>query len=186
MKKQFVWIFAVCWLVACQTPTAVSPTTSPTAIPIPSPTATSTLLPTATAAPTQPPPTATALPTIAPTAVPTIPPTPTATPAIEGLIGPTDFPANVNPLTGLVVSDPAVLAKRPLAIKISARRHFIAAELESWAAPTWYLSIMPRRRDPFTAVFDVKKSARSQRSALIDLEIPVMYDAAFALPTRVE
>ena len=183
MKKQFVWIFAVCWLVACQTPTAVSPTTSPTAIPIPSPTATSTLLPTATAAPTQPPPTATALPTIAPTAVPTIPPTPTATPAIEGLIGPTDFPANVNPLTGLVVSDPAVLAKRPLAIKISNAPPFVRPQAGLGSADLVFEHYAEGGATRFTAVFythDVEKVGSIRSARLIDLEIPVMYDAAFA------
>ncbi|MEZ0397221.1 MAG: DUF3048 domain-containing protein [Anaerolineales bacterium] len=60
-------------------------------------------------------PTATPLP--APTA--TASPQPSATPAYppEGR-GPADFPANVNPLTGLEVADPALLERRPLAIKV--------------------------------------------------------------------
>ena len=44
----------------------------------------------------------------------------TATPApIEVQYGPTNFPGNVDPLTGLVVSDPAILNRRPVMIKVS-------------------------------------------------------------------
>ncbi|GAB4476005.1 MAG: DUF3048 domain-containing protein [Anaerolineales bacterium] len=49
------------------------------------------------------------------TAVPT--PMPTATAELVDY-GPTDFPPNINPLTGLPVSDPAMLDRRPLAVKI--------------------------------------------------------------------
>ena len=33
--------------------------------------------------------------------------------------GPTNFPANVDPLTGLVVSNPGLLDRRPIAIKVN-------------------------------------------------------------------
>ena len=57
----------------------------------------------------------TATPT--PTALPE--PTATATPLypLEGL-GPTNFPTDVNPLTGLKVSDPTLLDRRPIMIKV--------------------------------------------------------------------
>ncbi len=42
---------------------------------------------------------------------------PTAAPP-EG-VGPVNFPAGINPLTGLPVSDPAVLERRPVAVKIN-------------------------------------------------------------------
>jgi hypothetical protein len=48
--------------------------------------------------------------------VPTDTPFPTATPPPYG---PDDFPADVNPLTGLKVSDPASLDRRPIGIKIN-------------------------------------------------------------------
>jgi len=61
-------------------------------------------------------PTNTAIPT--PTA--TLPPTPTETPApINIQVGPTNFPANVDPLTGLTVSDPTIMNRRPIMIKVS-------------------------------------------------------------------
>ncbi len=66
-------------------------------------------------------PTVTESPTLTPTATdtpaPTETPSPTATyPPID--YGPKDFPANINPLTGLPVSDPTRLDRRPVAVKI--------------------------------------------------------------------
>ncbi len=51
------------------------------------------------------------------TATPTPEPTPTPGKVIQ--YGPTDFPDDVNPLTGLEVSDPAILNRRPVMIKVS-------------------------------------------------------------------
>ncbi len=61
-------------------------------------------------------------------------PTPTSTPFYpsEGL-GPSGFPSNVNPLTGLTVADPVLLDRRPLAIKIS--------NLPRSVRPQWGLSL---------------------------------------------
>src|SRR5258708_10982879 len=50
---------------------------------------------------------------IAPTSSPTWLPTPV------GAVGPFNFPADVNPLTGLPVDDPPVLQHRPLAVQLS-------------------------------------------------------------------
>ncbi|MCI0521378.1 MAG: DUF3048 domain-containing protein [Chloroflexi bacterium] len=59
--------------------------------------------------------------TLAPSATPVIPPTPTPTVTLTPWpqdLGPQGFPAGVNPLTGLTVSNPALLERRPLAVKI--------------------------------------------------------------------
>src|SRR5512135_2331880 len=75
-------------------------------------------------------PTATATPSIAitpPTASTETPtPLPTETPTLTPIIsyppegyGPSNFPADVAPLTGLKVADPALLQRRPMLIKIS-------------------------------------------------------------------
>ena len=50
------------------------------------------------------------------TATPTI--TATPLPVIEP-VGPTGFPENVNPLTGLVVDDPTILDRRPVFVKVA-------------------------------------------------------------------
>lgn len=67
------------------------------------------------------PPTDTPTP-VPPTSTPTeVPPTntPAPSPTPEPVAyGPDNFPDNVNPLTGLVVSDPQKLERRPLAVKI--------------------------------------------------------------------
>jgi hypothetical protein len=52
------------------------------------------------------------------------PPEPTATPTETPIplvypVGPSGFPSNVNPLTGVIVGDPTLLNRRPLAIKVS-------------------------------------------------------------------
>jgi hypothetical protein len=91
----------------------------------PTPTPTSTPTPTATFTPT-----ATPTPTETPT--PTITPTPTRDFPAEGY-GPSDFPANVNPLTGLKVEDPALLERRPLLVKV--------ANLPREYRPQWGLSL---------------------------------------------
>lgn len=83
----------------------------------PSPTANPTLpAPTYTLSPSPLPPTETATATLEPTATDTPTPTNTALPVIYG---PTNFPAGINPLTGLQVSDPTLLDRRPIAVKIN-------------------------------------------------------------------
>ncbi|MCK4897226.1 MAG: DUF3048 domain-containing protein, partial [Anaerolineales bacterium] len=80
-----------------QTPSPVPPTATLTYLPTPTylPTATSTLLPTST-------------PTPSPTEIPFV-----------YVFGPSDFPDDVNPLTGLPVEDASLLARRPLVIKVT-------------------------------------------------------------------
>lgn len=59
-------------------------------------------------------PTSTKVPTATVTATPTLVPTPT-----QVVLGPSGFPANVDPLTGLVVADPKLLDRRPIMIKVA-------------------------------------------------------------------
>lgn len=87
------------------------------------------VLSTNTAGPASAGPTETALPepsktpfppstdTPVPTPLPTPLPSPTATTPVD--YGPDNFPSNVNPLTGLEVSDPSLLDRRPLGIKVN-------------------------------------------------------------------
>jgi Protein of unknown function (DUF3048) N-terminal domain/Protein of unknown function (DUF3048) C-terminal domain len=128
--------------------------------------------PTRTPAPTAtPPPTSTPIPTLIPT--PTLTPTPTP------------WPENVNPLTGEVVSDPSLLERVPVAIKISnwpgqyvrPQAGINSADLiyehynEGWFSSRWtavYLGKDPERVGP----------VRSGR--LIDLHIPAIYKAVLA------
>lgn len=130
--------------------------------------------------------TATAAPVIvASTATPepagaatTLTPTPPA-----GLIGPDNFPDDVNPLTGETVADPAVLDRRPVAVKISNYPPIVRPQSGLNNADLIFEHYAEGGVTRFTAVFygqdaDPIGSIRSGR--LIDLEIPKMYDAAFA------
>jgi len=128
--------------------------------------------------------TATAAPVIiasSPTPAPTA--APTAAPAAAGLIGPDNFPENVNPLTGEVVADPTVLERRPVAVKISNYPPVVRPQSGLNNADLIFEHYAEGGVTRFTAVFyskdaDPVGSVRSGR--LIDLEIPKMYDAAFA------
>ena len=75
-------------------------------------------------------PTATSTPTSFPPEI--IEPTATSVKPIEGL-GPDNFPKDVNPLTGLKVTDPTLLERRPLMIKVS--------NLPRYVRPQWGLNL---------------------------------------------
>ena len=79
----------------------------PTLTPLPTDTATPTLVPTVTQTPTV---------TLTPTVTNTPTPTATSTPAA---VGPANFPANIDPLTGLAVADVSLLDRRPVMIKVA-------------------------------------------------------------------
>jgi hypothetical protein len=151
-------------IVGCQPAAAaqVEPTPLPTYTPLP----THTPLPTFTPVPSP-------TPTLAPS------PTPTATPAPEA-IGPESYPENVNPLTGLVVDDPAVLQRRPLLVKISNAPPVVRPQSGTSSADLVFEHYAEGGWTRFTALFysqgvDHLGSVRSAR--LIDLELPQMYDA---------
>lgn len=119
MKKSVIALTLLALLVvsACST-AAPSATVTPTKVVIIEPSPTNTL----TASPV--PPTETPTPTLVPS------PTPTPPPADYG---PDDFPSNVNPLTGLPVSDPTKLERLPMGIKIQI--------FPRGQRPTWSISL---------------------------------------------
>jgi len=147
------------FLAACQpasaqepdTPTPLPPTSTPTDTPAPAP---------------------------APTDTPT--PRPTATPAPPPVIGPEAYPEDVNPLTGLPVSDPAVLHRRPLLIKISNAPPVVRPQSGISYADLIFEHYAEGGWTRFTALFYSQGaphigSVRSVR--LIDLQLAPAYDA---------
>lgn len=98
--KKAAFILMFIFLVAC-TPTGTLPATETPSPPTPTALQPVEATATATATPTE------------------VPPTPTPTPAYpaEGY-GPSNFPTNVNPLTGLEVKDPEILNRRPVLVKV--------------------------------------------------------------------
>ncbi len=106
-------------------------------------------------------------------------PTAVVTEAQE-VIGPTDYPRNVNPLTGLRVSDPSVLARRPLLIKISNAPPIVRPQSGISFADLMFEHYAEGGQTRFSALFysqgaDHVGSVRSTR--LIDLQLAPAYDA---------
>lgn len=130
-------------------------------------------------------PTATAaLPTaVLPTAAPTPTPQPTAIPAptvdMAALIGDETLPAGVSPFTGLPVDDPALLERMPAAVKIS--NSPIARPQSGLSRADVVIEHLAEGDiTRFTAIYHSQEAERigSVRSArLIDLELPVLFDA---------
>jgi hypothetical protein len=138
------------------------------------------------AQPAQPTATETAAPT--PTATSTPVPSPTPTPeatatSVPAEVGPSGFPPDVNPLTGLKVADTSLLERRPLAIKV--------ANLPREYRPQWGLShadlifeyYTEEGTTRFIAVFygqnaEMVGPIRSGR--LLDMHIVRGYKAVFA------
>jgi hypothetical protein len=117
------------------------------------------------------------------TATPAATPSPSPTPLtlIPGLIGPYTYAQNVNPLTGETVRDPAVLDRRPLAIKISNYPPLVRPQAGIGNADLVFEHIA-EGVTRFTAIFysrDANPVGSIRSGRLIDLELPVMYDASF-------
>lgn len=120
-----------------------------------------------------------ASPTLAPSITPAVPPT--ATPDARLI---STFPPDVNPLTGEQVADPAVLNRRPLAIKIengweAGVRPQSGASLADWVIEHESEGGIPR----WTAIFythtpDRVGGVRSCR--IIDTELPAIFKSLLA------
>ena len=159
------------------TPTPTK-TPRPTFTPVPAqPTLTHT--PTATLTPMPEP---TDEPTATATGTPTSMPEPTETPEPSATPWPTLDP-NACPLTGLTVSDPALLERRPLAIKVQnaplSRPQFGLPQ-----ADIVYEHLSEAGITRFTGIYlcqDVAKIGSVRSARFIDLEIPAMYKSLMAL-----
>jgi hypothetical protein len=128
--------------------------------------------------------------TATPTPLPTITLTPTITPLypLEGY-GPANFPANVDPLTGLPVSDPALLQRRPMLIKVS--------NLPRNVRPQWGLSLADivfeyyteEGSTRFAAIFysqDASMVGPIRSGRFIDGDLVQGYKAVFAFGSAYE
>ncbi len=174
-------LLAVALLVTgCRSSDTASLTPTPTKTPRPAD-ARMPVLPTSSSTPTpSTSPTTVASPT--PTAVP---PTPTSTPeptlAALGDAWPTLEP-DLCPLTGLEVSDPALLERRPLAIKIQ-NAAISRPQYGLPQADIVYEHLSEAGITRFTAIYlcqDVEKIGSTRSARFIDLEIPAMYKSLLA------
>jgi hypothetical protein len=123
----------------------------------------------------------TSTPTFTPTVTETPTPTQTPTPVVYG---PSNFPVNIDPLTGLEVSDPALLDRRPVAVKIN-------IVPRSSNRPPWGLSLADIVYDyyhndgysRFHAIFygnDAELAGPIRSGRLLDYELVHMYQSIFA------
>ncbi len=118
---------------------------------------------------------------IAPTNSPTSTPESPAT--IPGAIGPDHYPPDVNPLTGLTVSDPAILNRRPMVVKVSNYPSIVRPQAGIGAADLVFEHYAEGGVTRFSAIFYTHAPERvgSIRSArLIDYELVPMYQGILA------
>jgi hypothetical protein len=160
MKKLlYLLVFLSMLLAACGS----TPTSAPTATVI----AIATEIPTSAETPTPP-----------PTDIPTI----TLTPTLEEF-GPSNFPSDMDPLTGLKVANPALLERRPMVIKVS--------NLPRNVRPQWGLSLADivfeyyteEGTTRFAAIFygnDAATVGPIRSGRFIDVDIVRGYKAVFA------
>lgn len=153
---------------------APAPAASATAIP-PTPTARPTFTPEPEASPTPEP---QAGPTLLPTAAAPENPAPAAV-----VYGPRDFPANVSPLTGLTAADPALLERRPLAVKV---QMFPRGQRPPWGISQadlvfdYYQNFGLTRLHAIFYSQDVEQVGPVRSARLLDVELVKMYKTIFA------
>jgi hypothetical protein len=160
MKKQFyVLLLMAVLLSACASAVPTTPAASPTETTAP-----------ATVTP------------VPPTITPTLEPSLTPAYAPEGL-GPSNFPSNVNPLTGLIVADPSLLNRRPLLVKVSNLPRFVRPQWGLSRADIVFEYYTEEGSTRFAAVFygnnaDIVGPIRSAR--FVDADLVQGYKAVFA------
>ena len=155
---------SACQVVKTPEPTPVPPTVTP--------------LQPATSTPI--PPTATATPTATLTPTPAYP---------EAGYGPSDFPADVNPLTGLKVADPTLLDRRPIIVKVE---NLPRADRPQWGLSQadmvyeYYTELGTTR---FSAIFygkDAEQVAPIRSARLFDFNLIRGYKAEFIFGSAYE
>ena len=114
-----------------------------------------------------------------------LPPTPIVLPTSTEIAasGPTDFPAGVNPLTGLAVASPENLERRPLLIKVS---NFPRGNRPQWGlsmADLVFEHYTEAGSTRFSALFfgsDAERVGPIRSARFVDVELMRLYNAIFA------
>jgi hypothetical protein len=172
-----VLLLAAVYITSCMSTETAEVTPTPTKTPCPDNTpvalTTATCTPVPTETPTVAPPTATSTPTNTPE--------PTETPEPTALPWPT-LGANACPLTGLEVSEPDLLERRPLAIKVQ-NAPISRPQYGLPQADIVYEHLSEAGITRFTAIYlcqEVEKIGSIRSARFIDLEIPAMYKSLLA------
>lgn len=120
--------------------------------------------------------------TLAPTATLTALPTPTVEYPAEGY-GPANFPANINPLTGLPAANPTLLERRPLIIKVENLPRADRPQMGLTAADLVYEYYTEMGTTRFAALFygqDAAQVGPIRSARFFDISLIRMYKAVFA------
>ena len=139
---------------------------------------TDTATPTTNPTPTTPP---TATHTAVHTYTFTPEPTHTATPTVI-VVGPVDYPEGINPLTGLLVEDPALLTRRPIAVKIVNYPRTVRPQWGLAQADIVYEYYIERGITRFVAIFygqDVERAGPIRSGRFFDEHVFRMYQSYF-------
>ena len=162
MKKLiYIFVSLSVLLAACGSAT-------PATVSVPTPFSTETPVASATPLP----------PTVTPSPQPSLTPVPTSI-----ISGPSDFPSNVNPLTGLQVADPALLARRPLLIKVSNLPRNVRPQFGLSLADIVFEYYTEEGSTRFAAVFygnDAERVGTIRSGRFFDTHIVRGYKAIFA------
>jgi len=187
MKRTYWLVGALMWLLVGCMPVLAAPDNEQQTSLIPSPSPTATIV--------RPPgyllpPTATPWPSPTPQATPTRTPAPTSTPLgyltpIPKLIqvGPDLYPADVNPLTGLTLDEPAIMNRRPLAVKVTNFPRSTRPQAGLMKADLVYEYYVEWGMTRFIALYygqDGSKVGPVRSGRFFDEHIVRMYDALFA------
>ncbi len=172
IKRIILSLTILVTLAACGQNVTVSPTTG-------APTETLPVLPTVipTSMPSETPVVATKTPTVIPTVATATPPYP-----VEGY-GPNNFPANVDPLTGLTVSNSALLNRRPIVIKVENLPRNDRPQFGLSFADIVYEYYTEQGATRFAAVYygqDAKQVGPIRSARFFDFNVVQMYKAVFA------
>lgn len=134
---------------------------------------------------------------VAPARVAPLPPTPTSLPAPPAIlpalssegVGPTDFPAGIDPLTGLPVADPSLLERRPLAIKVENIPRADRPQMGLTQADLVYEYYTEEGATRFIAIYygkDAQQVGPIRSARFFDVNIIQMYKAVFAFGSAYE
>lgn len=119
-----------------------------------------------------------------PTPEATATPLPTATPDYPPLgYGPTGFPPEINPLTGLKPADPALLERRPIIIKVSNLPRNVRPQWGLTSADIVYEYYTEEGSTRFSAIFlgnDAAPVGPIRSARFFDVNLVRMYKALFA------
>ena len=168
--KSLLLFLAALLLASCSAapvPTAAPPTEEP-GLPLPTP------RPTATALVFE----------LRPSSTPEPSPTPLPTDQVPGFgYGPTSFPEDINPLTGLRPADPTLLFRRPMVIKISNFPRQVRPQWGLTLADHVYEYYLEAGLTRFMGVFygqDASQVGPVRSARFFDLHVVRMYKAIFA------